>query len=117
MSRRTQVRFGISALVFALFLLHTARIVPLRLLDVVEAFTYDARVVLTLPHRADPKIVIVDLDEKSLAAEGQWPWTRDRLATLVGNLFDRYHRSEEHTSELQPLMRSSYAVFCLKKKN
>src|SRR3546814_9477078 len=28
--------------------------------------------------------------------------------------FDR--RSEEHTSELQSLMRSSYAVFCLKKK-
>src|SRR3546814_3292657 len=26
------------------------------------------------------------------------------------------HRSEEHTSELQSLMRSSYAVFCLKKK-
>src|SRR3546814_8765492 len=26
-------------------------------------------------------------------------------------------RSEEHTSELQSLMRSSYAVFCLKKKN
>src|SRR3546814_4414124 len=26
------------------------------------------------------------------------------------------HRSEEHTSELQALMRSSYAVFCLKKK-
>src|SRR3546814_7561101 len=29
----------------------------------------------------------------------------------------RKHRSEEHTSELQSLMRSSYAVFCLKKKN
>src|SRR3546814_2962360 len=27
-----------------------------------------------------------------------------------------YERSEEHTSELQSLMRSSYAVFCLKKK-
>src|SRR3546814_10228081 len=27
------------------------------------------------------------------------------------------HRSEEHTSELQSLMRISYAVFCLKKKN
>src|SRR3546814_3623014 len=26
------------------------------------------------------------------------------------------HRSEEHTSELQSLMRTSYAVFCLKKK-
>src|SRR3546814_9563289 len=28
----------------------------------------------------------------------------------------RMHRSEEHTSELQSLMRISYAVFCLKKK-
>src|SRR3546814_6739257 len=28
-----------------------------------------------------------------------------------------YWRSEEHTSELQSLMRISYAVFCLKKKN
>src|SRR3546814_5054775 len=34
-------------------------------------------------------------------------------------LFDRFldERSEEHTSELQSLMRISYAVFCLKKKN
>src|SRR3546814_8405735 len=30
---------------------------------------------------------------------------------------DRSCRSEEHTSELQSLMRISYAVFCLKKKN
>src|SRR3546814_6283642 len=30
---------------------------------------------------------------------------------------DVAHRSEEHTSELQSLMRISYAVFCLKKKN
>src|SRR3546814_10799362 len=33
--------------------------------------------------------------------------------SLSGN----YSRSEEHTSELQSLMRISYAVFCLKKKN
>src|SRR3546814_1565962 len=30
--------------------------------------------------------------------------------------FKKLFRSEEHTSELQSLMRSSYAVFCLKKK-
>src|SRR3546814_7969531 len=30
---------------------------------------------------------------------------------------DHDQRSEEHTSELQSLMRISYAVFCLKKKN
>src|SRR3546814_6711594 len=29
---------------------------------------------------------------------------------------DRHNRSEAHTSELQSLMRNSYAVFCLKKK-
>src|SRR3546814_10488350 len=32
-------------------------------------------------------------------------------------LHDDEERSEEHTSELQSLMRISYAVFCLKKKN
>src|SRR3546814_4719280 len=36
------------------------------------------------------------------------------LRTAVGG--DRGLRSEEHTSELQSLMRNSYAVFCLKKK-
>src|SRR3546814_9731145 len=38
-------------------------------------------------------------------------------ATQVGALISKEHRSEEHTSELQSLMRISYAVFCLKKKN
>src|SRR3546814_5101481 len=39
---------------------------------------------------------------------------------LAGEATQRKHanlRSEEHTSELQSLMRISYAVFCLKKKN
>src|SRR3546814_3571494 len=34
-----------------------------------------------------------------------------------GDLLDGVARSEEHTSELQSLMRNSYAVFCLKNKN
>src|SRR3546814_8660013 len=34
-----------------------------------------------------------------------------------GEIVDPLGRSEEHTSELQSLMRISYAVFCLKKKN
>src|SRR3546814_1848230 len=36
---------------------------------------------------------------------------------LIHSLWIRFIRSEEHTSELQSLMRNSYAVFCLKKKN
>src|SRR3546814_9194499 len=35
---------------------------------------------------------------------------------VAGQLGGRLVRSEEHTSELQSLMRISYAVFCLKKK-
>src|SRR3546814_8732073 len=35
----------------------------------------------------------------------------------AGDLAHGFGRSEEHTSELQSLMRISYAVFCLKKKN
>src|SRR3546814_15510603 len=34
----------------------------------------------------------------------------------VEQMFKKLQRSEEHTSELQSLMRNSYAVFCLKKK-
>src|SRR3546814_8666802 len=44
-----------------------------------------------------------------------------RIATRYDKLARNYagflNRSEEHTSELQSLMRISYAVFCLKKKN
>src|SRR3546814_1582556 len=35
----------------------------------------------------------------------------------AGEIYGVIRRSEEHTSELQSLMRISYAVFCLKKKN
>src|SRR3546814_3858224 len=35
---------------------------------------------------------------------------------MLREFLDRFGRSEEHTSELQSLMRLSYAVFCLKKK-
>src|SRR3546814_10784446 len=39
-----------------------------------------------------------------------------QLEQVIINLAVNARRSEEHTSELQPLMRISYAVFCLKKK-
>src|SRR3546814_7679458 len=40
-----------------------------------------------------------------------------RAAQPIAKRHERGGRSEEHTSELQSLMRISYAVFCLKKKN
>src|SRR3546814_10574391 len=43
--------------------------------------------------------------------------TRPRSSKMALSHSRRSARSEEHTSELQSLMRISYAVFCLKKKN
>src|SRR3546814_992697 len=47
-------------------------------------------------------------------------WRVDGITTMTAQTAERNEkqdRSEEHTSELQSLMRTSYAVFCLKKKN
>src|SRR3546814_5277899 len=44
------------------------------------------------------------------------PTGRILLIPQDSRLIGEYDRSEEHTSELQSLMRISYAVFCLKKK-
>src|SRR3546814_1628142 len=59
---------------------------------------------------------------RALAATGRLD--RDDFIILAHNSFlgsflpdEAVARSEEHTSELQSLMRISYAVFCLKKKN
>src|SRR3546814_1243574 len=57
----------------------------------------------------------------ALDAHPAQPAQVSRMARRAGGdaaaLAGRHVRSEEHTSELQSLMRSSYAVFCLKKKN
>src|SRR3546814_6989451 len=46
----------------------------------------------------------------------RWDAARCRAAADYRGRGRRLRRSEEHTSELQSLMRTSYAVFCLKKK-
>src|SRR3546814_4200112 len=56
-----------------------------------------------------------DLDEVLLS--GRYGLSRTPIREIFRRLSgEGYLRSEEHTSELQSLMRSSYAVFCLKKK-
>ena len=90
MTHKIWVRLGISALVFVLFLLQTAGIYGHTLLDQMEAFSYDARLLLTMPRTVDKRIVIVDLDEKTYAAEG-WPWPRAKMAELVRQLFEHYN--------------------------
>ncbi len=40
--------------------------------------------------RKEERVVIVDIDEKSLAEQGRWPWSREKIATLVRTLIDDY---------------------------
>src|SRR3546814_7572612 len=57
--------------------------------------------------------VLLDLHEEEAAMSE----TVVHLVERMDDEVDGRARSEEHTSELQSLMRISYAVFCLKKKN
>src|SRR3546814_2865994 len=50
-------------------------------------------------------------------AEGVWPRGANRDHRSIATAPSRRSRSTEHTSELQSLMRISYAVFCMKKQN
>lgn len=59
-------------------------------LDKIENFLYDVRILMTMPGGVDERIVIVDIDEKSLAKVGRWPWSRIHIAKLLDELFDNY---------------------------
>src|SRR3546814_9498049 len=66
-----------------------------------------------------------ELDRQRLGFAAAWSGEHDAvsrrlislpLRRIAPQFLGRLQRSEEHTSELQSLMRISYAVFCLKKK-
>jgi adenylate cyclase len=48
------------------------------------------RGLLGLDAKVDDRIVILDIDEKSLQEIGRWPWPRDVMARIVDKLFDDY---------------------------
>src|SRR3546814_3396952 len=64
-------------------------------------------------HHLDDRALenVEDLPDRPVAGDGDQP-----AVELEVHFGQAVARSEEHTSELQSLMRISYAVFCLKKK-
>src|SRR3546814_7923788 len=66
------------------------------------------RIAIAMALMAEPDLLIADEPTTALDATLE--------VQIVGLLERLQERSEEHTSELQSLMRLSYAVFCLKKK-
>src|SRR3546814_4174621 len=65
----------------------------------------------------DPKSVVAGCADKSLTGNWEASFTLRGPASYRKSFHQRVGRSEEHRSELQSLMRISYAVICLKKKN
>src|SRR3954470_7083012 len=51
---------------------------------------YDARLAMTIPRARDNRIVILDIDEKSLGEVGRWPWSRHLMADVLDKLFERH---------------------------
>src|SRR4051794_37466849 len=82
-----RIAITLAPLVFAL--LHAVGWVPIVFLSRLDAVLYDARLRATMPRTLDPRVVVVDIDEKSLAEIGRWPWGRNRLAEMVDELFGR----------------------------
>ena len=82
-------RIAVTLLPLLFALLHAVGIVHIDVLQRLDDINYDARLRASAPKTLDERIVIVDIDEKSLAEVGRWPWGRNRMAQLVNELFDR----------------------------
>lgn len=82
-------RIAVTLLPVIFALLHAVGVVRIGVLQQLDDIIYDARLRATSPKTQDPRIVIVDIDEKSLAEVGRWPWGRNKLGQLVDELFDQ----------------------------
>ena len=56
---------------------------PGRPLQGLEDSLYDLRLRLLAPRQPDLQVVVLDIDERALAAHGRWPWPRRQLAQLI----------------------------------
>ncbi|MBS0445275.1 MAG: adenylate/guanylate cyclase domain-containing protein [Proteobacteria bacterium] len=83
------LRSVLPALILLIALAHAIGVLRIPGIAQLDLFLGDARLRVLMPGTLDPRIAIVDIDEKSLAEVGRWPWGRDRIAALVDELFVR----------------------------
>ena len=58
--------------------------------DRLDYLAYDLRLNLFIDEKKekDDRIVIIEIDEKSLRSEGRWPWSRHKIGNMVENISD-----------------------------
>jgi len=91
------VRIAIGLAITVFFVLHAAGLYyqftadgKLPFVNQLDNIIYDTRLKLTMPGGVDNRIVILDIDERSLGEIGRWPWSRALMAELMNKLFDKY---------------------------
>lgn len=89
-NHREKIRLAISICLILFFSVSQIPRFQLPVLERLEHQLSDIRTRFTLTNQPDPRIVIIDIDDKSLQEIGQWPWSRATMATLVDQLFDHY---------------------------
>ena len=82
-------RIAVTLIPLLFALMHASELLQIGVLQRLDDIIYDARLRATMPKTMDDRIVIVDIDEKSLAEIGRWPWGRNKLADLVEELLNR----------------------------
>ncbi len=90
MLKQRILRYILGLLITFILLSNASGLFSFRIIDTLENLAYDFRLQLTLPSSVDKKVVIIDIDENSLAQIGQWPWERNVLGKIADNLFDYY---------------------------
>jgi len=60
-------------------------------LESIERKTLDQRFVLRGPIPHDPHIVVLAIDNKAVTEVGRWPWSRDKIATIVDRVLGEYN--------------------------
>lgn len=65
-------------------------LIPNPLFNKLEQTAYDQLISWTEVDVAEKRVVLVDIDEKSIAAQGAWPWPRKSVASLIRTLTDFY---------------------------
>ena len=85
---RSRIALGIAFTLLALWLQMSGNPSVRTIISRLDYLAYDLRLNLTLPERRPDtsNVVIVDIDEASLRAEGRWPWSRQKMGELVSAL-------------------------------
>lgn len=109
-TRRLVLGLGLVALAIACELGHLS----LPLVETLDRYLYDTRLRLQ-PAKPNSRVLIVDIDERSLKEQGRWPWSRETLAKMVQTIgreggaraigFDMVF-AEPHATQDPVLMRS-----------